>query len=59
MRYYTCCICGQGCMGHGNNPWPVNDDETAECCDCCNEDIVVPARILQIMENGNGTEQSK
>lgn len=59
MRYYTCCICGQTFVGYGNNPWPVNDDENAECCNRCNIDIVVSSRLKQIMENSSGTEQSK
>ena len=59
MEYYTCCICGQVCMDFGNNPWPVNNDKEARCCDRCNKEVVIPARIKQIMENNNGTEQSK
>lgn len=58
-KYYTCCICGQVFMGYGNNPWPVNDDEDAHCCDTCNMDVVIPARVRRLMESANGTEQSK
>lgn len=59
MRYYTCCICGQVFTGYGNNPWPVNDDKGAECCNRCNVDVVIQARLKQMTENSGGTEQSK
>ena len=59
MRYYTCCICGQTCIGYGNNPWPVNDDKDVECCDHCNMAVVIPARVRHLVENCDGPEQSK
>ena len=39
----VCCICGKEFTGFGNNPWPVKEE--GECCDDCNHDKVVPARI--------------
>ena len=60
MPHYTCCICGKQFVGYGNNPWPVNDDENARCCDPCNIDVVIPARFDNIMRRSSGgTEQSK
>ena len=56
---FRCCICGRTFKGYGNNPWPVDNREDARCCDECNAREVLPARILQIMEKRNGTEQSK
>lgn len=56
---FKCCICGRTFNGYGNNPWPVVNDPEARCCDQCNDEKVIPARILQIMENGSGTKQSK
>ena len=56
---FRCCICGRTFKGCGNNPWPVVKDADAVCCDQCNDDKVIPARILQIMENRSGTKQSK
>ena len=56
---FKCCICGRTFNGYGNNPWPVVNDVYARCCDQCNEVEVIPARILQIMENSSGTESSK
>ena len=58
-KYYTCCICGQVFTGYGNNPWPVNDDEDARCCDTCNADVVIPARVKRFTGFNYGTEQSE
>lgn len=49
-RRYTCCICHKDFEGWGNNPWPVVNDYDAECCDECNWEKVVPAR-LKLMNN--------
>lgn len=40
-----CCICGKMFEGWGNDPWPVTEDPNAVCCDKCNANIVIPARI--------------
>lgn len=56
---FKCCICGYTFEGYGNNPWPVVEREGARCCDFCNENAVIPERILRIMEKRGGTEQSK
>lgn len=40
-----CSICGKKYTGWGNNALPIND---GECCDKCNGDYVIPARIAQI-----------
>lgn len=45
---YVCCICGKKFTGWGNNPWPVIEDDSARCCDDCNAEIVVPARMRQM-----------
>lgn len=45
---YVCCICGEKFTGWGNNPYPVVDDETARCCDMCNQTRVLPARLAQM-----------
>ena len=41
-----CCICGQNCDGWGNNPWPVKMD--GECCNACNVQVVLQARLRMI-----------
>lgn len=38
-----CCICGKEFSGYGNNPWPVMSE--GRCCDECNFDTVLPARL--------------
>lgn len=52
----VCCICGERFTGWGNNPWPVNTDEDARCCDVCNEEHVIPARLAQMF---NSRKESK
>lgn len=42
---HICCICGKEFEGFGNNPYPVNKEEDARCCDICNDIVVIPARI--------------
>jgi hypothetical protein len=37
-----CSICNGPIVGFGNNAYPVND---GRCCDRCNVDCVIPARI--------------
>ena len=56
---FKCCICGHNCVGYGNNPWPIVNDDNARCCDICNERKVIPERINLVMGHNNGTEQSK
>ena len=34
---HICCICGKEFKGYGNNPYPVNKEEGARCCDECND----------------------
>lgn len=46
-----CCICGQVFFGWGNNPWPV--EIVGRCCDQCNAEQVIPARIRAMKEDNN------
>ena len=39
-----CVICGKKFKEWGNNPWPLA--ENGQCCNKCNEEEVIPARIL-------------
>jgi|TARA_R100000093_G_C1936601_1_gene70576 hypothetical protein len=54
-----CCICkgdieikrtktGEIYWTDGNDPWPVNNDEDARCCDVCDAHIVIPTRLHQL-----------
>lgn len=38
-----CCLCGKDFEGYGNNPEPLADK--GSCCDRCNAEKVIPARI--------------
>lgn len=49
----ACCICGKEYEGHGNNPQPVVMDDDARCCDECNMNVVLPARIRKMEEHRN------
>tara|TARA_R100000656_G_scaffold69290_1_gene52175 strand:- start:349 stop:735 length:387 start_codon:yes stop_codon:yes gene_type:complete len=45
---FTCCICGKGSNGFGNNPETVGALKyslDAKCCDECNDTVVIPARL--------------
>ena len=42
----TCCICGKKFDGWGNNPEPVKSD--GECCDDCNMNYVLAARLARV-----------
>lgn len=58
-RTYVCCICGREHEGWGNNPWPVNKDPDARCCDDCNVYTVVPARLWEIYKERKPQEVKK
>lgn len=47
---HICCICGEEFEGFGNNPYPVDKEEGARCCDECNDEVVIPARINDLKE---------
>ena len=38
-----CVICKEEFTGWGNNPAPIKDE--GECCDTCDNEKVIPARI--------------
>ena len=46
IEYWTCCFCTNIFTGFGNNPDTENDDD--ECCDQCNDIIVIPNRMALI-----------
>ena len=50
MPEFTCCICGGVFTGYGNNPYPVDENENARCCDNCNALYVIPARLDRLNE---------
>jgi len=44
----VCCICGRKIRVWGNDPWPLNTDEDAVCCDECDMSVVLAARIRKM-----------
>jgi hypothetical protein len=51
-----CCICGKIIKGFGNNPWPVKTGEEDRCCDDCNWEFVIPARLINLQRKKNKKE---
>ena len=48
---WECVLCNDIFIGgFGNNPAPVVKEWSARCCDSCNIDIVIPARIKEAAE---------
>lgn len=45
---HKCVICGKEFEGWGNNAWPIKD---GICCDECNGEEVIPARLAQLYKN--------
>ncbi len=53
----VCCFCGEKFDGRGNSTWPIyfrQDGEKYRCCDKCNKEYVIPARVYgsRVMESG-------
>ena len=48
QKKIICCICGKEIKGYGNNPEPI-DTSDKKCCDDCNSNYVIPARIKLIL----------
>lgn len=47
MKERKCCICGRQIKGFGNNPTPVKANGL--CCDACNLNKVIPARLAMML----------
>ena len=45
----TCVICNETFKGWGNNPSPIKDE--GECCDKCDNEKVIPARMENMYDN--------
>jgi hypothetical protein len=44
---FNCSICKKEIDDEwGNNPYPVTQE--GECCDKCNDSVVIPARLKQL-----------
>ena len=55
---WRCCLCGEYFTGWGNNPWPLVNTAFDRCCDACNAEKVIPARLERMnrKENKNGNQ---
>lgn len=56
---WVCCICGGEFTGWGNNPYPVVKDEDAQCCDACNSERVLPARIAMLYDKRRDVDNDR
>lgn len=43
---FYCTLCGEYFFGYGNNPYPLASSED-QCCDTCNINKVIPARLAK------------
>ena len=55
-EHHKCVICGKDFDGWGNNAWPVKD---GICCDECNQEEVIPARLAQLYKNKSKLKEDK
>lgn len=46
-------ICGRPYKGYGNNAFPA---KSGRCCDECNENLVIPLRIMMISNPNKALE---
>jgi hypothetical protein len=44
----VCDLCASEFTEWGNHPWPLLNHDGAVCCDRCNLEFVIPARINQL-----------
>ncbi len=47
-HFIKCVICGETKEEYGNNAFPV---APGVCCDRCNSDVVIPARLNMAFSN--------
>lgn len=52
---FVCSICQLPFRGYGNNALPINP---GRCCDRCDENVVIPARINQMIRIGKKMTQN-
>jgi hypothetical protein len=45
----VCCLCGMELKDYGHNPWPLK--KSGRCCEQCNWDKVIPARLEDIKQH--------
>jgi len=50
---HKCSLCEEMFTGYGHNPQPLIDDINARCCDDCNTNLVLVARIGNYLRRRN------
>ena len=62
MEVFNCSLCQMESTGWGNNPYPLceKEDMESQCCDKCNVEKVIPARmgIIPNYAENNGDDES-
>lgn len=48
---FECVLCGETFFGYGNNPWPLSEHPEDRCCDDCNREFVIPARLRKLIDD--------
>lgn len=48
-----CVLCHKELIGYSNNPWPLGNSMNGGCCDKCNNEKVLPARIALMKEKND------
>lgn len=46
----SCVICKINIDGYGHNPEPLFEYKEGRACDVCNETLIIPARIYQLVK---------
>lgn len=61
MNKINCCLCGKECENeYGNNPEPLmRNSDTTRCCNECNNNMVIPARLYNKFQGRPLTEPLK
>lgn len=55
---HKCSLCEEMFTGYGHNPQPLIDDINARCCDDCNANLVIVARLGNyFMNRGESNER--
>jgi hypothetical protein len=54
--HQICCLCQNEFVGFGNNPAPLEGDK---CCDNCNSEKVIPARMQDVRNVGKEEEEEE
>lgn len=55
-EHHKCVICGKEFDSWGNNAWPIKD---GICCDECNQEEVIPARLSQVYTKSKLKEEKE